>query len=156
MDDSNRSMTNDHSTETIAQAIYVVNRHAKTAPDPKFLYLLKKKSLQKLLSEGKAMKKGLHFSNNPRLSKQQSDVLVSAGQYYFHMPPTKEDFQNLPHLGSLNHSYRNPKTKLSLSKAKSILQSYVGIKELKSSSRNRKSKPTYEKPVFKRLGESYY
>ncbi|MGQ0516420.1 YkyB family protein, partial [Bacillus sp. D-CC] len=28
----------------------------------------------------------------------------------FHIPPTKEDFRILPHLGHLESSYRNPKT----------------------------------------------
>ena len=51
--------------ENLLQAISVVNRHAKTAPNPKFLYKLKHDSLHKLLAEGKAKKIGLHFSNNP-------------------------------------------------------------------------------------------
>lgn len=144
-------------TENLARAIYVVNRHAKTAPNPKFLYALKKKALLKLVHEGKATKKGLHFSNNPKFSQQQSDVLVLAGEYYFHMPPTKDDFDKLPHLGSLNSTYRNPKTHMSLSKAKILLQSYVGMKEEKKPPHTYHSKKTrtYEKPVFKRLGESY-
>ncbi|WP_243291660.1 YkyB family protein [Bacillus sp. FJAT-47783] len=157
MDDSYRSMTDVTFTNEIARAIYVVNRHAKTAPNPKTLYFLKKKSLQKLLSEGRAKKVGLHFSNNPKYSQQQSDVLVSAGQYYFHMPPSKEDFQNLPHLGSLNNSYRNPKTNLPLSKAKVTLQQYVGIKKENAEHRGKNQKRTpHQKPVFKRLGESYF
>jgi len=156
MDESCRCQKFKEKTEEIARAIYIVNRHAKTAPDPKYLYLLKKKALQKLLSEGRAKKIGLHYSNNPKYSQQQSDVLVSAGQYYFHMPPTKEDFQNLPHLGSLNDTFRNPKTNLSLSKAKSTLQNYVGLKEPTKFPQYRRRKNTYQKPVFKRLGESYF
>lgn len=144
--------------ENLARAIYVVNRHAKTAPNPKYLYALKKKALLKLVQEGKATKKGLHFSNNPKLSQQQSDVLVLAGEYYFHMPPTKDDFDQLPHLGSLNSTYRNPKTHMPLTKAKILLQNYVGMKEEKKPKshnyRTNKAR-TYEKPVFKRLGESY-
>jgi hypothetical protein len=156
MDDHNRNQPLKPTTENIARAIYIVNRHAKTAPDPKFLYTLKKRALHKLLTEGKAKKEGLHFSNNPRNSKQQSDVLVSAGEYYFHMPPTKEDFENLPHLGSLNQTYRNPKIHLSLAKAKALLQQYVGIREsTPAGSAPKKPSPTYKKPVFKRLGESY-
>jgi YkyB-like protein len=144
--------------ENLARAIYVVNRHAKTAPNPKYLYALKKKALLKLVQEGKATKKGLHFSNNPKFSQQQSDVLVLAGEYYFHMPPTKDDFDQLPHLGSLNSTYRNPKAHMSLTKAKILLQNYVGMKEEKKTKphnyRTNKAR-TYEKPVFKRLGESY-
>ncbi|MCM3441755.1 YkyB family protein [Metabacillus halosaccharovorans] len=158
MEDHNRlDPSQQQSTENLARAIYVVNRHAKTAPNPKFLYALKKKALLKLVHEGKAVKKGLHFSNNPKFSKQQSDVLVSAGEYYFHMPPTKDDFEKLPHLGSLNKTYRNPKAHMSLTKAKILLQGYVGMKEEKKPAQSFQSKKTrtYEKPVFKRLGESY-
>lgn len=154
--DDQRNQPLKPTTDNVAKAIYIVNRHAKTAPDPKFLYMLKKRALQKLLTEGKAKKEGLHFSNNPKNSKQQSDVLISAGEYYFHMPPTKDDFENLPHLGSLNQSYRNPKIHLSLAKAKALLQQYVGVKESVSNRPStNKSAPTYKKPVFKRLGESY-
>lgn len=157
MDDSNQCHSNDAAVDKIARAIYIVNRHAKTAPNPKFLYSLKKKALEKLLSEGKAKKIGLHYSNNPKYSQQQSDVLVYAGQYFFHMPPTKEDFQNLPHLGSLNETYRNPKVKMSLSKAKAILQQYVGYHEPNHiKKRKHRNKRTYQKPVFKRLGERYF
>jgi hypothetical protein len=138
------------SVENLAKAIFIVNRHAKTAVNPSFLYLLKKKALEKLIKEGKAKKIGLHFSPNPRYSKQQSDVLVSVGDYYFHIPPTKDDFTHLPHLGSLNSSYRNPVVKMPLSKAKALLQAYTGITETPP----RKHQPC-QKVVFKRLGESY-
>ncbi|MFC4320375.1 YkyB family protein, partial [Litchfieldia salsa] len=91
----------------------------------------------------------------PRNSQQQSDVLVSAGDYYFHMPPSKEDIEQLPHLGDLNETYRNPKTQLSLSTAKNLLQHYVGLTEnpqqpVKTTTKN------YKKPVFKKLGQSYF
>ncbi len=157
MEDHNRpDPSKQQSIENLARAIYVINRHAKTAPNPKFLYALKKKALLKLVHEGKAIKKGLHFSNNPKFSKQQSDVLVSAGEYYFHMPPTKDDFDKLPHLGSLNQTYRNPKAHMSLSSAKILLQNYVGMQEKnKPSHTYPKKSRTYEKPVFKKLGESY-
>jgi hypothetical protein len=139
----------------LTQAIFSVNRHAKTAPDPKFLYLLKRKALEKLVKEGKAKKVGLHFSRNPKNSKQQSDVLISAGNYFFHMPPSKEDFEHLPHLGSLDQSYRNPKSHMSLYQAKEVLQSYVGIIPSTSTPQNKPPYQKYQKPVFKRLGDSY-
>ena len=69
--------------DNLSQALFIVNRHAKTAPNPKFLYKLKHESLKKLIEEGKAKKVGLHFSENPRNSKQQSDVLVECGRLYF-------------------------------------------------------------------------
>ncbi|SHM88860.1 YkyB family protein [Gracilibacillus kekensis] len=111
--------------ENIGQALFIVNRHAKTAPDPTYLYKLKKETMKKLISEEKAHKIGLHYSNNPKLSRQHSVLLVQVGDYYFHMPPTKEDINSLEHLGHLNDSYRNPKPTLSLTKSKKILQEYL-------------------------------
>ncbi|WP_017753534.1 YkyB family protein [Calidifontibacillus oryziterrae] len=147
----------EYSTEELSRALFVVNRHAKTAPNPKFLYTLKKKALDKLIHEGKAKKCGLHYSKNPKNSQQRSDLLVSVGDYYFHIPPTKIDFEKLPHLGELNESYRNPKTHLSLTRAKQILQSYTGFNE--ATDDNKPHPPTtkkYQKPVFKKLGQSYF
>jgi hypothetical protein len=147
--------TEQHSTQNLTHAIFSVNRHAKTATDPKYLYLLKRKALEKLVQEGKAKKVGLHFSRNPKNSRQQSDVLISAGDYFFHMPPSKEDFENLPHLGSLNQTYRNPKSNMALSQAKDILQNYVGVTPSLPKLQKKTTNTKYQKPVFKRLGESY-
>jgi len=143
--------------ENLAQAVFIVNRHAKTATNPKYLYRLKQESLKKLINEGKAKKVGLHFSEHPRNSQQQSDVLVQCGKYLFHIPPTKNDFITLPHLGKLDGHVRNPKAVLSLHTAKMLLQAYTGITECTSleESRHKKHK-TYQKPVFKKLGERYY
>lgn len=139
--------------ENLSQAIFIVNRHAKTAPDPKFLYRLKHDALQKLLKEGKAKKIGLHFSNNPRFSQQQSDVLVKCGKYSFHLPPSKSDFKQLPHLGKLDHNVRNPKAHISLGEAKKLLTAYTGVKQEQTGTPQRRR---YQKPVFKRLGEDYF
>ncbi len=113
--------------ENLSVALFTVNRHAKTALNPSYLYLLKRKTIEKMLEEGKAKKVGLHFSRNPKYSQQKSDVLVAIGAYYFHIPPTKEDFKHLPHLGTLDDSYRNPAAKMPLSQAKRLLQAYTGI-----------------------------
>jgi len=143
-------------TENLAQAIYTVNRHAKTAINPKFLYKLKHETLKKLVLEGKAKKIGLHFSENPRNSQQQSDVLVECGRYTFHIPPTKSDFLGLPHLGKLDGSMRNPKATLSLNQAKALLQTYTGCSEfMPPPSTHKKNHQPYQKPVFKKLGERY-
>ncbi|NNV05186.1 YkyB family protein [Geobacillus sp. C56-T2] len=138
------------SVDNIAKAIFTVNRHAKTALNPSFLYLLKKKAIEKLLAEGKAKKVGLHFSRNPKYSQQQSDVLVAVGDYYFHIPPTKQDFAVLPHLGALNDSYRNPPARMPLSEAKAILIAYTGLNEPLERAPKRMTKP-----VFRRLGDRY-
>jgi hypothetical protein len=116
--------------ERIATAIYTVNRHAKTAIDNKPLYELKKLALQKMLKENKAKKVGLHFVRNPKFSQQQSSVLIQCADYFFHVIPVKEDFKNLPHLGHLDDTYRNPIRKMNLRMAKQLLSDYIGPQPL--------------------------
>lgn len=116
------------STNDIAQAIFVINRHAKTALDPKSLYTLKKQAIEQLLKTNDAKKIGLQYSKRPKLSCQHSTVLVKVGHYYFHIPPTKQDFKTFEHLGELDQNYRNPHVKMSLNQAKRIITTYLGIK----------------------------
>lgn len=113
------------STREIAEAIYTVNRHAKAAPKPQHLYAIKKAAIERLFREKKAKKVGLHFSNNPKRSNQHSTLLVQVDEFYFHVPPTKEDFQTLTHLGALDQNFRNPQIKMSLSYAKRIIYRYI-------------------------------
>lgn len=136
-------MSDKHDVNEIAKAIYTVNRHAKTAPQPQHLYTIKKEAIQKLLKEKKAEKIGLHFSKNPKFSNQYSTLLVKVADYYFHLPPTKDDFKNLTHLGSLDENFRNPKTKMSLSTAKKIIYDYIGWKAPKQSMNNERKSPYY-------------
>ncbi|AYC29072.1 YkyB family protein [Paenisporosarcina cavernae] len=110
----------------LATAIYTINRHAKTAPDNRYLYELKRLAVEKMIGTGRAKKMGMHFVKNPKLSRQQSAVLVKCGDYFFHLLPKKEDFQQLPHLGKLDDHYRNPKQHMSLSTAKKLLSTYTG------------------------------
>ncbi|MEQ6377451.1 YkyB family protein [Bacillaceae bacterium S4-13-58] len=112
-------------TEKIEQALFTLNRHSKTALDPTSLYQLKRQTIQVLIEQGKAEKVGLHFCPNPGFAKQRSNVLVRAGDYYFHHPATKEDFNQLPHLGHWDKNFRNPKVKMGLSVAKQICQNYL-------------------------------
>jgi hypothetical protein len=129
---NDRHIDLEFTVENLSKAIFVVNKHAKTAVELKFLYELKKKALEKMLEEGKAKKLGLHFVRTPKFSIQSSTVLISCGAYLFHLPPKKEDFQKLKHLGHLNDDYRNPKTtNLSLNRAKALLIAYTGLKETK-------------------------
>jgi hypothetical protein len=114
------------SVKEIAEALYTVNRHAKTAPNPKYLYSLKRKTIEKLLAQKKATKKGIQFSPNPKFSKQQLDVLIEVENFYFHIPPAKGDSQSLPHLGEQKLSYKNPKVRLPLRQATTILENYAG------------------------------
>ncbi|HLR41434.1 MAG TPA: YkyB family protein [Virgibacillus sp.] len=109
----------------LAKAVYTINRHAKTAPEPQHLYHIKKETINRLLRENRAKKVGLHFSDHPKLSNQHSTSLIKVDNYYFHIPPTKEDFKELEHLGTLDQSYRNPKTKMSLSQAKRVVYRYI-------------------------------
>ncbi|TQR20172.1 YkyB family protein [Psychrobacillus vulpis] len=119
-------MTSTIDDKRIATAIYTVNRHAKTAIDSKPLYELKKLALHKMLTENKAKKVGLHFVRKPKNSQQQSSVLIQCADYYFHIIPIKEDFKNLPHLGHLDDTYRNPIRKMNLRMAKELLSDYIG------------------------------
>ncbi|WP_246001172.1 YkyB family protein [Oceanobacillus piezotolerans] len=128
----------------LAIALYTVNRHAKTAPEPQHLYYIKKEAINQLLKERKAKKIGLHFSDHPKFSNQHSTLLVKVDDYYFHIPPSKDDFKELEHLGSLDQNYRNPQTKMSLSKAKRIIYNYIGYQ------------PDRKQPTKKRYKSSYY
>jgi hypothetical protein len=118
-------LNNKHSIRQLAIAIYTVNRHAKTAPDNKQLYALKKIAINKLLSSGNAEKIGLHFVENPKFSKQHSTVLVRCDEFLFHTIPEKEDFTTLPHLGQQDPTSRNPQERMSLKTARELLSNYV-------------------------------
>ncbi|PFA69387.1 hypothetical protein CN378_04190 [Bacillus sp. AFS015802] len=155
MRNTSKSTPSSTSVITLSQAIFTVNRHAKTAGNPKYLYSLKKRALMKMIKEGKAKKVGLHFSNNPKNSQQQSDVLIDCGEYTFHLPPSKEDFKELPHLGSLDQGSRNPKCKMGLQQAKGILERYTGMSDHNDQIR-KTGKSHYQKPVFKKLGDSFF
>ncbi|TXL67535.1 hypothetical protein FHP05_00525 [Cerasibacillus terrae] len=120
-----------YTTKELAQAIYTINRHAKTAPKPQHLYYIKKETIHKLLQEKKAKKVGLHFSDNPKYSNQHSTLLIQIDDYYFHIPPSREDFKKLKHLGELDRTYRNPQTKMALSKAKKMVYQYIDWKPKK-------------------------
>lgn len=137
-------MPKQYSIDEIAQAIFIVNRHAKTAPQPQHLYAIKKAALQKLLKKKHAKKVGLHFSKNPKYSNQHSTLLIQVGTYYFHMPPQRKDFQQLEHLGELDDSYRNPPARMGLSKAKEIIYTYTDWK--KTDKKQKKSAPSYYIP----------
>lgn len=136
----------DKELHDIAQAIFTVNRHAKTAPEPQHLYFVKKEAINKLLKEQRAKKIGLHFSEHPKYSNQHSTLLVKVADYYFHIPPTREDFKELEHLGSLDKSYRNPQTKMSLSQAKRILYPYINWKPARKIKKEKSYASTYYTP----------
>lgn len=136
----------DKELHDIAQAIFTVNRHAKTAPEPQHLYFVKKEAINKLLKEQRAKKVGLHFSEHPKYSNQHSTLLVKVADYYFHIPPTREDFKELEHLGSLDKSYRNPQTKMSLSQAKRILYPYINWKPARKIKKEKSYTSTYYTP----------
>lgn len=130
-------MEEQQSIEDIAQAIYTINRHAKTAPKPQHLYYLKNETIKKLLSEKRAKKVGLQFSNRPKLSHQHSMLLIQIGSYYFHTIPNKDDFKNLPHLGHIDHSHHNPPVQMSLNQAKHIIYDYINYRPKRREKRNR-------------------
>ncbi len=123
---------NNPSIRQLAIAIYTVNRHAKTAPDNRTLYMLKKRALEKLITCGKAEKIGLHFVDNPKYSRQYSTLLIRCDDFLFHTIPEKDDFNTLPHLGLQDQSFRNPQERMNLNMAKELLNQYIGITPLKN------------------------
>lgn len=125
-------MVTETNVEELARAIFIVNRHAKTALEPQHLYEIKKLAIEQLLKENLAEKIGLHFSNNPKYSNQHSTLLIKVSNYYFHLPPTKEDFNELEHLGALDENFRNPRTQMALSHAKRIIYHYINWQEPKA------------------------
>ncbi|GEL04311.1 YkyB family protein [Rummeliibacillus sp. G93] len=133
-------MSNRPHNGDIATAIYIVNKHAKTAPDNKTLYTLKRLALDKMIKMGCAKKIGLQFVKRPRFSQQQSAVVIQCSDYYFHSLPKKEDFKELPHLGHLDENYRNPRRSMSLSKAKQILTNFLEPEASPSSIPKRKKR----------------
>lgn len=139
-------MKDKNNIDEIARAIYIINRHAKAAPKPQHLYTIKKEALSLLLKKNKAKKIGLHFSNNPKFSNQHSTLLIQVQDYYFHIPPSKEDFKNLKHLGSLDHNFRNPRTQMSLSYAKRIIYDFIGWKETSTKKGRKKTFSSYYTP----------
>ncbi|MBP1968265.1 hypothetical protein J2Z83_000357 [Virgibacillus natechei] len=116
------------SLSDLGKALFTINRHAKTAPEPQHLYFIKKEAISRLLKEKRATKVGLHFSDHPKFSNQHSTLLVKVDSYFFHIPPAKEDFKELEHLGTLDKNYRNPQTKMSLSQAKKVVYRYIDWK----------------------------
>jgi len=145
-------MNNDlkYTVNQIYEAICVVNKHAKTAILPKQLYTLKKLAIAQLLQENKAEKIGLHYTNNQKNNQQFSVTLVKCGNFYFHIPATKEDFQNLEHLGRSNVIGSNPKVPMSLHHAKKILIHYTNYTEPQEKPKKKNKFTPY---IFKRLGE---
>lgn len=118
-------MNNKQAIRQLAIAIYTINRHAKTAPDNRQLYTLKKLALDKLIETGNAEKVGLHFVENPKFSKQHSALLIRVDDFLFHTIPDKDDFKTLPHLGQQDAASRNPQERMSLKTARDLLMEFV-------------------------------
>lgn len=141
-------MSDNYSLAELAQALYTVNRHAKTAPEPQHLYFIKKETINRLLKQNQAKKIGLHFSEHPKLSNQHSTLLVKVDQYYFHIPPSKKDFAELEHLGALDENFRNPQVKMPLSQAKKILYQYIDWKPHGKDKRQKSHKRKFTSSYF--------
>lgn len=112
----------------IAEAIYVVNCHAKTATHPKELYYLKKAALLKLLHEDHAEIMSLYRYSSQPVHRERCYILVRCANYYFHILPTTEDFDMLSIIDG-SPEYRNPKARISLKAAKVIIRSYLHSEE---------------------------
>lgn len=135
-----------YDTNKLAQAIFTINRHAKTALKPQHLYQIKELAIKKLLDKDKAKKIGLHFARNPKYSNQYSTLLIKVDDYYFHLPPSKEDFETLEHLGELDDNFRNPKTQMGLNYAKKIIYDFIDWQEPKRKYQRKKRKSPYYTP----------
>lgn len=59
--DSNKTHPLPPTIENLSQAIFTVNRHAKTAINPKFLYKLKKTAIDKMIQEKKRQRQDCIF-----------------------------------------------------------------------------------------------
>ncbi|MCG7342697.1 hypothetical protein MHZ92_01055 [Sporosarcina sp. ACRSL] len=134
-------MKREETVRQLAVAIYTVNRHAKTATNNRELYSLKNKAIQRLLQLGDAKKIGLHFVENPQLSKQSSTVLVQCSDFLFHTLPEKGDFTSLPHLGAQDQTFRNPQERMNLKTAKELLTDFVGERKAPTTERKKKFVP---------------
>lgn len=55
------TITKGINVDEIASCIYSLNCHAKAALDPRELYALKRRAIEKLLDQGHAKKIGLHY-----------------------------------------------------------------------------------------------
>jgi hypothetical protein len=131
--------------ENLAKALFVVNRHAKTSPNPQKLYELKTLAITKLIQEGKATKVGLQQSPNPsKYHQQTSNTLVQIGEYGFHILSTREDLLELPHLGDWSENFRNPTDTFPLRHAVKLLERYACYHE--KPSEKSKPKPKTNKP----------
>lgn len=110
--------------QKIAQAIYIVNCHAKTATHPAKLYQLKHVVLMRLLCEDKARAIGLHRYSSRPTPRPRYFVLVKCVNYYFHIMPERRDFDVLGVVEG-DPAYRNTKARMSLKTAKGIIRSYL-------------------------------
>lgn len=111
--------------ETILSAVYTVNNHAKNVRNPQYLYFLKRETLTRLIEIKYAEKVGLYFNSKAKPFKRPS-LLIQSLNFYFHLPPHKEDIQLLPHLDNHNPYYKNPKRHINLKQSKKILEQFVG------------------------------
>ncbi|WP_062237254.1 YkyB family protein [Fictibacillus sp. FJAT-27399] len=127
-------------TQDLAIAIYIINKHAKNAPA---LYEMKQRAIEKLLKQGKAQKVGLNYSPNPGKALQRLDVLVQVEDYLFHLPSTKEDRKTLNIL-EYEAQIRNPKASMPLKRAKQILEAYSPLPKPPAVKHSRpKQRPKY-------------
>ncbi|MBL4952047.1 hypothetical protein JK635_07465 [Neobacillus sp. YIM B02564] len=123
------TVTIEPTLRNLSEAIFIANRHAKTATDNRYLYQLKQKAIEKLLEKGLAQKIGLHYSPNPGRSVSRSDVLVQIGDYFFHIPAKPEDYKTLPHLGSRDQDFKNPRPTIRRGEALSLLADFTGLQK---------------------------
>jgi hypothetical protein len=111
-------------SQTIAEAIYVINRHAKTTTDTERFYKLKRAALLKLLRENSAYVVGLQYHASRLSTTPRKYVLICCHNYFFHLVPTEYDLSSLPNVVRNNYQ-RNRRVEISLETAIQIISSYL-------------------------------
>lgn len=106
-------------TERIAEALEVINQHAKMKSDFPDFDKLKNEVLTKLIKYKLARKIGLQ--RDPQ-DKKQVLTIVEVGDFCFHILPTESDIQDLYFLFLY---FRNPKPTMELEEAKVVILTFL-------------------------------
>ena len=110
----------------IAEALVVINKHAKRKREFPDFYNLKNEILTKLIKLKFARKIGLDIYRYPQKGREQVFTVVEVGDYCFHTTPTESDIQNLYFL-FLKH--RNPKPTMKLKNAEVVILTFLNAKQ---------------------------
>ncbi|WP_099363777.1 YkyB family protein [Fredinandcohnia onubensis] len=108
--------------EQIAQAIQVINRHAKTPKDFPDFYKLKNDAIKLSIKKGYAKKIGLDYYYYPHMGRKEIFTSIQIDRYFFHTTPTDSDLRNLK---MIYRRYRNPNICMSLKEAETVILTFL-------------------------------